>query len=85
MRGVEIFTLDAEIVAVICSKAFRARLANGHELVAYAGGSCGAPAAEVRVGDRVSVALSPYDMSQGRMVRGDEAEHESAQLSQTNL
>ncbi|MCX6996209.1 MAG: translation initiation factor IF-1 [Kiritimatiellaeota bacterium] len=77
--------LDAQVLSVIKDNVFRAQLANGHELVAYAGRSSGVAAAGVRIGDRVSVALSPYDMSQGRIVLEDEAEHESAQLSQTDL
>ena len=80
MRGIEIFTLDACVLSVINSTVFRAQLANGHEFVVY-----GAKAAGVRIGDCVSVALSPYDMAQGRMVLENEVENESAQLSQANL
>lgn len=63
----EIIRLDAVIVAVLSEKAFRARLANGHEFVAYLPANPAEPAANVGVGDRVIVAMSPFDMSKGKI------------------
>ena len=66
--------LDADLVGVIGLRAFRARLVNGHEFVAYGGPGGRAP---VGIGDRVRVRFSPYDMAKARMVGGskeDEAE-----------
>jgi len=74
------FVLDAEIVDVVSERAFRARLDNGHELIAYipAGDFCAScrPAA----GARVRVEFSPGDMRRGRIRGGREKEacHESA-------
>ena len=70
MRGKEIIELDAEVVAVLELRAFRARLGNGHEFTAFvprektpASGVACAPGARVRV------ALSPFDLSRGEIVR----------------
>ena len=76
MRGIETITLDARLLSVIKDQVFRAQLANGHEFTAFAGRTGGGEA--VGVGDRVSVTLSPYDMSRGRLAMKDEGEHESA-------
>jgi translation initiation factor IF-1 len=59
--------LDAEVTSVINRRAFRARLSNGHELVAYRGrGDAGADA--IAPGAEVRVRLSPFDMSRGEIV-----------------
>jgi translation initiation factor IF-1 len=69
MCSSEIIQLDACVESVISTTAFRARLANGHGFVAYY-----QPAAavgrrvELRPGQRIRVAMSPYDMSAGRVV-----------------
>lgn len=66
MNENERILLDAEIIAVISERAFRARLRNGHLLVAFVAG----PPDQRRSwspGDRVRVELSPYDMSKGRI------------------
>ena len=61
----ERFLLDATVSVAINSQAFRARLGNGHEFVAFRGA---AEAADpLGPGDRVQVEMSPYDMSKGRI------------------
>ncbi len=75
MRGKEIIELDAEVVAVIETRAFRARLGNGHEFTAFvprepvpaSGGVC-------LPGARVRVRMSPFDMSRGEIVEIVETE-----------
>jgi translation initiation factor IF-1 len=42
-------------------------LSNGHQLVAYAGGKMRKNHIRVLAGDNVSLELSPYDMSKGRI------------------
>lgn len=62
----ERFVLDAEILAVISNRAFRARLGNGHEIVAFGPPEVlGHPAMP---GERVRVEMSPCDMSKGRIL-----------------
>lgn len=66
MNENERILLDAEITSVISERAFRARLRNGHSLVAFVAG----PPDQRRTwapGDRVQVELSPFDMSKGRI------------------
>jgi translation initiation factor IF-1 len=63
----ELSVLDAKVVAVINDRAFRAELANGHDLVAFGGRRGGAWAA-LRPGRRVKVRVSPFDLSRGEIV-----------------
>ncbi len=67
MSDDEKFVMDAEIVSVISSKAFRARLGNGHEFVAFRGRE-EESAAPPKVAEIVSVEMSPFDLSKGRIL-----------------
>lgn len=68
----EIIRLDATVVSVIASAVFRVELANGHRLVAYAARAEKDRGGALGPGDRVRVALSPCDMSRGRLVFREE-------------
>lgn len=61
------FVLDAEVGDVISCRALRARLRNGHEFVAFF--AAGTEARTLTPGDRITVEMSPCDMSKGR-IRG---------------
>jgi len=70
VSGSEIIRLDAQVVGVVAQSVFRARLANGHEIVVFAAKAEDKAATEsIGIGDRVSVEMSPYDMATGRLVR----------------
>lgn len=60
--------LDAELTAVLDITAFRARLRNGHMIVAYLPKTERLKAEGFAIGDRVKVCMSPFDMSRGRIV-----------------
>jgi translation initiation factor IF-1 len=47
---------------------FRVKLENGHEIIAYLCGKMRKYYIRILLGDRVRVELSPYDLSQGRIV-----------------
>ena len=69
MRGIEIIVLDAEVVAVINNRAFRARLGNGHEFTAFVPREkAPAPGWVCPPGAQIRVRLSPYDLSRGEIV-----------------
>lgn len=67
MHEKEIIRLDARVVGVIGNSAFRAELANGHRIVAFAAGPDKEETATLGPGDVVRVEMSPYDMSRGRI------------------
>ena len=62
----EIF-LDAVLGDQIDSRAFRALLSNGHELVAHCGAKEFERLGPLGPGQEVQVCMSPYDMSIGRI------------------
>ena len=47
---------------------FRVRLENGHEVLAYLSGKMRRYYIRILLGDRVKLELSPYDLTQGRIV-----------------
>ena len=67
MNKEETILLDACLKTVIDNNAFGAELRNGHRFVAFF--RCDdVRSATLKVNDRVSVEMSPYDMSKGRLV-----------------
>ena len=46
---------------------YRVTLDNGHELIAYTGGKMRKHHIRILAGDRVSLELSPYDLTKGRI------------------
>jgi len=68
MSKKEEILLDATLLEEIRYPTFRAKLGNGHQIVAFAKG----PVQEKQLwkpGLQVCVAMSPFDMSKGRIVR----------------
>ena len=59
--------IEGEVTEVLPDRNYRVRLDNGHTVLAYAAGRMSRFKIRVLVGDRVTVALSPYDLSRGRI------------------
>jgi translation initiation factor IF-1 len=69
----EKIVLDVRLDEVIHNAAFRGRLSNGHEIVAYIPAwSRGPGGITAKPGDTVLVSLSPFDMSRGEIVARQE-------------
>ncbi|MHC4108031.1 MAG: translation initiation factor IF-1 [Planctomycetota bacterium] len=60
-------TLEAEVTEALPDARFKVRLENGHEILAYVSGRMRKFFIRILPGDRVTVELSPYDMSKGRI------------------
>jgi len=74
--------LDVRLVDMVRASAFVGEVENGHKLVAYIRPWDQEVLGDVRVGDKVMVEVSPYDMSKGAIVPGDdEKDHESSNVS----
>ncbi len=59
--------MDGRVTEVLPDSRFRVTLDNGHELVAYSGGKMRKHHIRVIAGDKVSLELSPYDLTKGRI------------------
>jgi translation initiation factor IF-1 len=60
-------TLEAEVTEALPDARFKVKLENGHEILAYVSGRMRKFFIRILPGDRVTVELSPYDMSKGRI------------------
>jgi translation initiation factor IF-1 len=60
-------TLDAEVVEALPDARFKVKLENGQELLAYVSGKMRKFFIRILPGDRVTVELSPYDLTKGRI------------------
>ena len=56
------------VTEVLPDRNYRVLLDNGHEILAYAAGKMSKYKIRVLEGDRVSVVLSPYDLTRGRVI-----------------
>ena len=60
-------SIDGEIVDALSNGVFKVKLQTGHEVQAHLGGKMRKNFIRVLRGDRVTVELSPYDLSRGRI------------------
>lgn len=68
MAKQEAIELEGLVTEVLPDQNFRVRLQNDHSVLAYAAGKMSKFRIRVLVGDKVTVQLSPYDLSRGRIV-----------------
>lgn len=60
--------VDGTIKEVLQGGMYRVLLENGHEVIAYTSGKMRKHFIRIVLGDKVKVALSPYDLSKGRVI-----------------
>lgn len=60
--------MEGVVTEVLPDRNFRVLLENGHTVLAYAAGRMARFKIRVLAGDRVSLELSPYDLSRGRII-----------------
>jgi translation initiation factor IF-1 len=61
-------TLDAEVVEALPDAMFRVKLQNNQEILAYVSGKMRKFFIRILPGDKVTVEMSPYDMTKGRII-----------------
>jgi translation initiation factor IF-1 len=67
MAKQEAIQVEGLVTDVLPDQNFRVELENGHRILAYAAGKMSKFRIRVLVGDRVTVDVSPYDFSRGRI------------------
>ena len=67
MTKEELIEMRGKVDEVLPDSRFRVTLENGHQLIAYTGGKMRKFRIRVLAGDQVSVEVSPYDLSKGRV------------------
>ena len=67
MAKEELIEMRGVVNEVLPDSRYRVRLENGHELIAYSGGKMRKNHIRILAGDSVSLELSPYDLTKGRI------------------
>ncbi len=63
----EKFTMEADVLEALPNAQFRVKLPNDHEVLAYVSGKMRQHYIRILPGDKVTVELSPYDLSRARI------------------
>lgn len=67
MAKEELIEMNGKVEEVLPDSRFRITLDNGHSLVAYTSGKMRKHHIRILAGDKVSLELSPYDLTKGRI------------------
>ena len=67
MAKEELLEMNGVVMEVLPDARYRVTLDNGHDLVAYSAGKMRKHHIRILAGDKVSLELSPYDLSKGRI------------------
>jgi translation initiation factor IF-1 len=59
---------DGVIVEALSNAMFRVQLENGHEIIAHISGKMRMNYIKILPGDKISVEMSPYDLTKGRII-----------------
>ncbi len=67
MAKEELLEMNGVVDEVLPDSRYRVTLDNGHKLIAYSAGKMKKNHIRIIAGDKVSLELSPYDLSKGRI------------------
>ena len=67
MAKEETLEIEGVVNEVLPNTVFRVLLSNGHQITAYASGKIRKHRIRILAGDRVTLEMSPYDMTKGRI------------------
>ena len=63
----ELLEFEGEVVELLPNATFRVKLVNDHEIIAHTAGRMRRNRIRVLAGDRVTVEMTPYDLTKGRI------------------
>ena len=63
----DVIEIDGEVVDTLPNAMFKVKLVNGHEILAHVSGKIRMHYIRILPGDRVTVEISPYDLTRGRI------------------
>ena len=67
MAKEDLIEMNGVVDEILPDSRFRVTLENGHALIAYTGGKMRKHHIRILAGDKVSLELSPYDLTKGRI------------------
>ena len=68
MAKEESIQVEGTVLEALPNAMFRVELENGHKVLAHVSGKMRMHFIKILAGDKVTVALSPYDLSRGRII-----------------
>jgi translation initiation factor IF-1 len=85
MAKEEAIQVQGKVTAALANTQFKVKLENGHEIIAHIAGKIRKNFIRILPGDTVTVAISPYDLTKGRITfRGPlRARDQGAEAGQT--
>ena len=67
MSKTDVIQLEGQVIEKLPNAMFQVELENGHQVLAHISGKLRMNYIRILPGDRVTVELSPYDLSKGRI------------------
>ena len=67
MAKEELLEFTGTVLELLPNAMFRVKLGNGHEVLAHAAGKMRKHCIRVLAGDKVTVEMTPYDLTKGRI------------------
>lgn len=67
MAKEELIEMNGKVDEMLPDTRYRVTLDNGHKLIAYTGGKMRKHHIRILAGDKVSLEMSPYDLTKGRI------------------
>ncbi|MFZ5816910.1 MAG: translation initiation factor IF-1 [Bacillota bacterium] len=64
----DVIEVEGTVIEPLPNAMFRVELANGHKVLAHVSGKIRMNFIRILPGDRVTIELSPYDLTRGRIV-----------------
>ncbi|GHC53485.1 translation initiation factor IF-1 [Alcaligenes pakistanensis] len=68
MAKEELLEMQGSVTEILPDSRFRVTLENGHAVIAYTGGKMRKHHIRILAGDSVTLEMSPYDLSKGRII-----------------
>ena len=68
MASDDAIEVNGVVVKVLPATMYRVRLENGHEVLAHISGKMRKFFIKIATGDKVTIEISPYDLTKGRII-----------------
>jgi len=68
MAKQDLIEMDGKVIETLPNTTFRVKLENDHVITAHISGRMRKNYIRILTGDRVKVAMTPYDLSKGRII-----------------
>lgn len=68
MSKEELINFEGVVLELLPNATFRVKLENGHFIIAHASGRMRKNRIRILVGDKITVEMTPYDLTKGRVI-----------------